>query len=264
MTEKQSNKLRLLEWSVLSKLGVNYSDKTIKNFELIKEWDFTKTDIPTLEKDFRFTPPWGDMVNKNQNCRFKKNNLVISSRGLEFMTTKSVDDEIPYWVGGLCTKKDSDIPPFSRIEAEVFIPQFKGQWPAFWTVDPVGTMPEFDVFEYWWPLYREKASFEGNLHWGTDYNSKKYKYDLPGEFPLGLLDKPMKVVAEFYPDETIYYINNFPFWKSGKGYSPNKKIVLLGGGTYYQGGPEGDGPWMSMRVTNLKFYKLVDSLPNNN
>jgi hypothetical protein len=68
----------------------------------------------------------------------------------------------------------------------------------------------------------------------------------------------MKVVAEFYPDETIYYINNFPFWKSGKGYSPNKKIVLLGGGTYYQGGPEGNGPWMSMRVTNMKFYKLKD------
>jgi hypothetical protein len=264
MTEKQSNKLRLIEWSVFNKLGIAYHDNTKKNFELIKEWDFTKTDIPTLEKDFRFSLPWGDVFNQSQNFRINRDNMIISSRGLEFMVTKSKDDIIPYWAGGMSTRSNTDLPPFSRIEAEVFIPQFKGQWPAIWTVDPVGTMPEFDIFEYWWPKNKSKGNFEGNLHWGTDYDSKKYKYDLPGEYPLSLLEKPIKIVAEFYPDETIYYINNFPFWKSGKGYSPNKKQVIFNAGTHYQGGPEGEGPWMSLRLVNLKFYKLIDSLPNKN
>jgi hypothetical protein len=259
MTETLSNRLRLAEWQIKSKLGIEFKDTTVDKFELIKEWDFTQIDFPTLEKDFRFTPPWGDMVNKDQNCKFVKENVKMTSEGLSFITTKVNDEKVPYRVGGITTKKDTDIPPFGRIEAEVFIQQFKGQWPAFWTIDPVGTMPEFDVFEYFWPSYRETASFEGNLHWGTSYNSKNYKYDLPGTYPLSLLNKPMKIVGEFYPNESIYYINNFPFWKSGKGYSPNKKVVLLGGGTYYNGGPEGKGPWESMKVSSMKFYKLKDN-----
>lgn len=249
----------MIKWQIVTKLGMEFVDRTVNNFQLIREWDFTTMKFKELEKDFRFTPPWGDMVNKDQNSKFIKENVMIDSAGLHFITTKVNDEKVPYRIGGITTKKDTALPPFGRIEAEVFIPQFKGQWPAFWTVDPVGTMPEFDVFEYFWPVYRKKASFEGNLHWGTSYNSKKYKYTHLKSYPLSLLNKPMKIVGEFYPNESVYYINNFPFWRSGKGYSPNDKTIMLGGGTHYQGGPEGDGPWESMKVTSLRFYKLIDS-----
>ena len=52
MTETLSNRLRLAEWQVKSKLGIKFKDTTVDKFELIKEWDFTQIDFPTLEKDF--------------------------------------------------------------------------------------------------------------------------------------------------------------------------------------------------------------------
>jgi hypothetical protein len=258
MKTKHSNLLRIAEWKIKSALGISFEDTTKKNFELIKEWDFTKMDFPTLQNDFRFSPPWGDMVNQNQNSKFSKDNIKLTSEGISFITTKVDDSKVPYRVGGISTKKDFDLPAFGRIEAEITIPQFEGQWPALWTVDPVGTMPEFDLFEYFWPSGTPNANFEGNLHWGTSYNSKKYKYSIPTTFPLSLLDKPIKIVGEFYPNESIYYLNNFPFWKSERGYSPNKKIVILGGGTHNLGGPLGQGPWVSLKCRYMKFYKLSE------
>ena len=111
MTETLSNRLRLAEWQIKSKLAIEFKDTTIDKFELIKEWDFTQIDFPTLEKDFRFTPPWGDMVNKDQNCKFVKENVKMTSEGLSFITTKVNDEKVPYRVGGITTKKDTDIPP---------------------------------------------------------------------------------------------------------------------------------------------------------
>lgn len=264
MTLKLYNSLKLIEFKLRKIFKIKSKDKTIDNFELIHHWDFTKIDFPTLEKSFRFTPPWGDMVNNRQIAKFIKENVKLDSNGIHFMTTKVNDDKIPYRVSGMSTKKESDLPAFGRIEAEVFISQYKGQWPAIWTVDPVKTMPEFDLFEFIWSLNSDEPKFEGNLHWGTDYKSKKYKYNALGKFPLSILDKPIKIVGEFYPNETIYYINDFPFWRKKGSFSPNNKIVLLTGGVHPNGGPTGDGVWESMRVSYLKFYKLTDELPNKN
>ena len=57
------NRLRALNFRVQSFLGLKKQDNN-ENFELIKEWDFTKVDFEALEKDFRFTPPWGEKINK--------------------------------------------------------------------------------------------------------------------------------------------------------------------------------------------------------
>jgi hypothetical protein len=229
---------------------------------LVKEWDFTKTDIPTLSKDFRFQPPWGDKINKKHTCRFDINNIKLTSEGIEFWNSRNDNTTTPYNTGGLISKNVSSIPSFGRIEAEVFIPRFQGQWTAFWTTDIEGTMPEFDVFEYMWGT-KGKETIAGNVHYGTAYNSKKWKFDSPSEYiiPKKIFNKKIKFVCEFYPNKTIYYINNIPVWKSLRGYSPNNKLIWLNGGTHYQG-PLGDGPWLSMKASYLRFYKLIDNLPN--
>ena len=262
MTERLLNNWRGIKLWFILKLGIIPKDKTVNNFELVKEWDFTKMDIPTLSKDFRFQPPWGEKINKNHTCRFDVNNIRMTSEGIEFWNTKNNNQDTPYSTGGIISRNVTSIPSFGRIETEVYIPRFEGQWPAFWTTDIEGTMPEFDVFEYMWGTGGNET-IAGNLHYGTSYKSKKWKFQSPSEYkiPKESFRKKFKFVCEFYPNETIYYINNIVVWKSVRGYTPNNKLVWLNGGTHYQG-PEGDGPWLSMKASYLKFYKLVDILPN--
>jgi len=239
-------------------LSLKPKDRTINNFELVNEWDFTKTDIPTLSKDFRFQPPWGEKINSRASCRYDINNVKMTSQGAEFWNIKNGDETTPYTAGALVTKIPSTIPAFGRIEAEVIIPRYEGQWPAFWTTDLEGVMPEFDIFEYMWGTGGVET-IAGNLHFGTTYQSKKWKFHLPSEYriPKECFGKKMKFVSEFYPNKTVYYLNNIPVWESIRGYSPNNKVVWLNGGTHYQG-PEGEGPWLSMVATYLKFYTLKE------
>ncbi len=264
MTERLLNNLRGIRLWFFLKLGITPKDKTVNNFELVKEWDFTKMDIPTLSKDFRFQPPWGEKININHTCRFDVNNIRMTSEGIEFWNTKNDSQDTPYNTGGIISRNPSSIPAFGRIEAEVYIPRYEGQFPAFWTTDINAAMPEFDIFEFMWNT-GGKPRFAGNIHYGTSYKSKKWKFDLTSEYhvPKNIFDQKMKFVCEFYPHQTIYYLNNIPIWKSVRGYTPNNKLVWLNGGTFYKG-PEGNGPWLSMKVTYLKFYKLIDVLPNNN
>jgi hypothetical protein len=256
--------LRGIKLWFLLKFGITPNDKTIQNFELVKEWDFTKMDIPTLSKDFRFQPPWGEKINKNHTFRFNVENIRMTSEGIEFWNSNNDSEETPYNTGGIISRDASSIPSFGRIEAEVYIPRYEGQFPAFWTTDINAAMPEFDIFEFMWNT-GGKPRFAGNIHYGTSYKSKKWKFDLTSEYhvPEKIFNQKMKFVCEFYPHQTIYYLNNIPVWKSVRGYTPNNKLVWLNGGTFYKG-PEGYGPWLSMKVTYLKFYKLVDLLPNNN
>lgn len=256
--ERFLNNVRGIRLWVLLRLGITYKDKTINKFELIKEWDFTKTDFPTLSKDFRFQPPWGEKFNSIATCRYDVNNVKLTSEGIEFWNTKNGTNETPYNSGLIVTKNTSSIPSFARIETEVYIPRYEGQFPAFWTTDINHTMPEFDVFEYMWST-NGKETTAGNLHYGTSYKSKLWKFDLPSEYkiPKKSFDNYFKFVCEFYPDKTIYYLNNIPVWFSIRGYTPNNKLVWLNGGTHYSG-PLGNGPWLSLKVKNLKFYKLKD------
>jgi len=258
--EKLLNDLRGLRLWVILKLGLKIKDKSLKNFELVKEWDFTKIDFPTLSKDFRFQPPWGDKINKIHTCRFDEKNVKLTSEGVEFWNTRNDSVDTPYNTGGIISRNTNTIPSFGRIEAEVFIPRTEGQFPAFWTTDTVATMPEFDIFEFMWNT-KGKPRLAGNIHYGTSYKSKKWKYDLTSEYfvPKKTFDKPIKFVCEFYPNQTIYYLNNIMVWKSVRGYTPNNKLVWLNGGTFYNG-PIGDGPWLSLKAKNLKFYKLIDDI----
>ena len=79
---------------------------------------------------------------------------------------------------------------------------------------------------------------EGNLHYGTSYDSKKWKFHNPSWLGISgkTWDKPIKFSAEFYPHETLYKINNYVVYKTTQGYSPNNKVVWLNGGTYNRGG----------------------------
>ena len=260
--ERFLNNIRGIRLWFLLKLRIKIQDNTINNFELVKEWDFTKMDFPTLSKDFRFQPPWGEKVNKNHTCRFDVNNIKLTSKGIEFWNTRNSNPETPYNAGTIISRNPTSIPTFGRIETEVVIPRFEGQWPAFWTTDLEAVMPEFDVFEYMWGV-GGKETIAGNTHYGTSYKSKKWKFQSPSEYkiPSESYEKPIKFVCEFYPNKSIYYINNIKVWESVRGYTPNNKLIWLGGGTHYQG-PIGDGPWLSLKSTYLRFYKLKDELPN--
>jgi beta-glucanase (GH16 family) len=259
MTERLLNNWRGIKLWLILKLGITPKDKTVNNFELVKEWDFTKMDIPTLSKDFRFQPPWGEKININHTCRFDVNNIRMTSEGIEFWNSKNDSQDTPYNTGGIISRNPSSIPAFGRIEAEVYIPRYEGQFPAFWTTDINAAMPEFDIFEFMWNT-GGKPRFAGNIHYGTSYKSTKWKFDLTSEYhvPKNIFDQKMKFVCEFYPHQTVYYLNNVPVWKSVRGYTPNNKLVWLNGGTFYKG-PEGNGPWLSMKVTYLKFYKLKEN-----
>jgi hypothetical protein len=256
------NQIRALNFQLQSSLGITKQDNN-ENFELIKEWDFSKIDWSQLSSDFRFTPPWGEKVNKTASCKYNESNIKLTSEGIEFWNSLNKEgdhQETPYISGAIVTRKTTNLPAFGKIETLVEIPRYKGQWPAFWTTDELATMPEFDIFEYIWPSWSKKESMAGNIHYGTSYSSKKWKFDMP--VTLGISgktwDEPIKFSAEFYPHETLYKVNNYVVYKTTKGYSPNNKVVWLNGGTYYNGGTQGEGPWLSLKAKYLKFYRLKD------
>jgi len=257
------NRLRALNFQAQSLLGIEKQDNN-ENFELIKEWDFTKLDFDSLKKDFRFTPPWGEKFNKSHSCKYNGGNIKLNPEGIEFwnsVNTGNDNEETPYVSGMIVTKNETSLPAFGKIETLVEIPRYKGQFPAFWTTDIEATMPEFDVFEFIWHSQREKATMAGNLHYGTSYESKKWKFEKPSSLGVSgkTWDKPIKVSAEFYPHETLYKVNNCVVYKTTLGYSPNNKLIWLNGGTYHSGGgPIGEGPWLSLKAKYLKFYKLKE------
>jgi len=257
------NRLRAINFQVQSFLGLKKQDNN-ENFELVKEWDFTKTNFNELKKDFRFTPPWGEKINKKHSCKFNENNIKLTSEGIEFwnsVNTGSDNTETPYIAGAIVTRKATTLPAFGKIEALVEIPRYKGQFPAFWTTDELAAMPEFDVFEFIWPSWKEKATMAGNVHYGTAYDSKKWKFDNPSWLGISgkTWNKPIKFSAEFYPHETLYKVNNYVVYKTINGYTPNNKVVWLNGGTYHSGGgPIGEGPWLSLKAKYLKFYRLKE------
>lgn len=262
--ERFFNKIRAIKFWVLSRLKITCSDKSEDNFELIKEWDFTQISLEELKKDFRFTPPWGEKVNKVASCKYNESNLNCTPEGIGFwnsVNNKEDKEETPYIAGALVTRKFNNLPPFGKIETLVEIPRYKGQWPAFWTTDELHTMPEFDVFEYIWPSWAKEEKMEGNLHYGTSYDSKKWKFHNPSWLGISgkAWDKPIKFSAEFYPHETLFKVNDYIVYKTTLGYSPNNKVIWLNGGTYNRGGgPIGEGPWLSLRARYLKFYKLKE------
>ncbi len=195
------NRLRALNFRVQSFLGLKKQDNN-ENFELIKEWDFTKVDFEVLEKNFRFTPPWGEKINKNHSCKFSKDNILLNSEGIEFWNSRNLgedQEETPYVSGALVTKKASNIPAFGKVERLVEIPRYKGQFPAFWTTDELHAMPEFDVFEFIWHSQRKKATMAGNIHYGTSYGSKKWKYENPSWLGISgkTWNKPMCIMQPY-------------------------------------------------------------------
>ena len=259
--EKLLNQCRALYFGVSSCLGIQKQDNN-DDFELIKEWDFTNVDMATLEKDFRFTPPWGEKVNKRSSCKYNMSNVKLTGNGIEFWNSLNPGDdyrETPYIAGGLITKKTNLLPAFGKVETLVEIPRYKGQWPSFWTTDELKVMPEFDVFEFMWGSDKEKYTMAGNIHYGTSYVDKKWKFDMPSSLGLGVKTwkNPVKFAVEFYPNQTLYKVNNYIVYKTIRGYSPNNKVVWLNGGTHYQG-PLGEDPWLSLKSKYLKFYKLKE------
>jgi len=257
------NRLRALSFQAQSLLGIEKQDNN-ENFELIKEWDFTKLDFDSLKKDFRFTPPWGEKINKKASCKYNESNIKLSSEGIEFwnsVNTGNDNKETPYISGTIVTRKATTLPAFGKIETLVEIPRYKGQFPAFWTTDELVVMPEFDIFEFIWHSQREEATMAGNIHYGTSYDSKKWKFDNPSWLGISgkTWDKPIKFSAEFYPHETLYKVNNYVVYKTINGYTPNNRVVWLNGGTYHSGGgPIGEGPWLSLKAKYLKFYRLKE------
>lgn len=259
--EKVLNQWRARYFWLASRLGIQKHDNN-DNFELIKEWDFSKVDFPTLGKDFRYSPPWGEKVNKNTSCKYNVSNIKLAGNGIEFWNSLNPDNEdgkTPYISGGLITKDGSHLPAFGKVEVLLEIPRYKGQWPAFWTTDKLGVMPEFDVFEFMWGNNKDKYTMAGNVHYGTSYTSKKWKFDMPSTLGISgkLWRNPIKFAVEFYPHQTLYKVNNYVVYKTIRGYSPNEKVVWVNGGTHYQG-PLGNGPWLSLRAKYLKFYKLKE------
>lgn len=257
------NKFWAYNFYIQSLLGFKKEDNN-ENFELVKEWDFTRINFDTLKKDFRFTPPWGEKINKRHSCKFNENNIKLTSEGIEFwnsVNTGNDNKETPYISGAIVTRKATTLPAFGKIETLVEIPRYKGQFPAFWTTDELAAMPEFDVFEFIWPSWKEEATMAGNVHYGTAYDSKKWKFDDPSWLGIGgkTWGKPIKFSAEFYPHETLYKVNNYVVYKTINGYTPNNKVVWLNGGTYHSGGgPIGEGPWLSLKAKYLKFYRLKE------
>jgi hypothetical protein len=257
------NKFWAYNFYIQSLLGFKKEDNN-ENFELVKEWDFTKINFDTLKKDFRFTPPWGEKINKRHSCKFNENNIKLTSEGIEFwnsVNTGNDNKETPYISGAIVTRKATTLPAFGKIETLVEIPRYKGQFPAFWTTDELAAMPEFDIFEFIWPSWKEEATMAGNVHYGTAYDSKKWKFDNPSWLGISgkTWNKPIKFSAEFYPHETLYKVNNYVVYKTINGYTPNNRVVWLNGGTYHSGGgPIGKGPWLSLKAKYLKFYRLKE------
>ena len=122
-------------------------------------------------------------------------------------------------------------------------------------------MPENDIIEFF-GFKNGRRKLSPNVHYGTSYNSKKYKFHYPMNlyFPEKLSDKFMEWGCEFYPNKTVYTINNIPVYYTTRSCSSNDRTVWLNGGTWYDAtfGIEG----VSSRVKWLKYYSLKDESKN--
>jgi len=240
----------------------SYSRLRVSNnkFTLAKEWDFTHTDFELLDDSFRYAPPWGNKVNKRCSFKLNKRGIELTSEGVIFNNIINTDDdknETPFISGCLVSKPTNTLPAFSKVSAMYAINRTRGNWPAFWTTDSKNTMPENDIVEFFG--FKDGTSkLTPNVHYGTTYNSKKYKFHYPKNlyFPEKLSDVFMEWSAEFYPNKTIYKINEIPVYYTTRSCSTNEKIVWLNGGTWYDAIFSDIG--VSSRVKWLKYYNLKD------
>ena len=249
-----------VRWWFLVTTNKYRSYKYNPDFSLLKEWDFTHTDFELLDQDFRYAPPWGNKVNKRCSFKLNKRGIGITSEGITFNNIVNPDNdkiETPFISGCLVSKPTNALPKFGKVSVMYAIHRTEGNWPAFWTTDSVNVMPENDIIEFF-GFKNGRRKLSPNVHYGTAYNSKKYKFHYPMNlyFPEKLNGKFMEWSAEFYPDKTIYKINNIPVYYTTRSCSTNDKIVWLNGGTWYDATLANVGP--SSAVKWLKYYSLID------
>jgi len=234
--------------------------KSNTDFSLIKEWDFTSSSFDDLDKDFRYAPPWGNKVNKRCSFKLNKRGIKFEPYGVKFINILNLDqdkNETPFISGCLVSKSDNLLPKFGKVSAMYSINRTVGNWPAFWTTDSKNTMPENDIIEFF-GFQNGRRKLSPNVHYGTAYNSKKYKFHYPMNlyFPEKLNKKFMEWSAEFYPHKTVYKINNVPVYYTTRSCSTNDKTVWLNGGTWYDALLKDVGD--SSAVKWLKYYSLSD------
>ena len=251
-----------IRWWFLVTINRIYFYDSNKKFELLKEWDFTHTDFELLDNDFRYAPPWGNKVNKRCSFKLNKRGIEITSNGVTFNNLHNTDndmDETPFISGCLVSKPHNYLPTFGKVSARYAIYRTRGNWCAFWTTDSKNTMPESDIVEFFG--FRDgRRKLSPNTHYGTDYNSKNYKFHYPKNlyFPEKLNGRMLEWSAEFYPNKTIYKINNIPVYYTTRSCSTNEKVVWLNGGTWYDAQMGDTGK--SSSVEWLKYYNLKDEL----
>ena len=248
-------------WFLVTINQYSWKDKNT-NFTLSKEWDFTHTDFILLDEDFRYAPPWGNKVNKKATSKKNKRGINITSEGITFINLLNPDDdneETPYISGCLVSKPNNYLPAFSKVSARYAIQRKAGNWCAFWTTDSKNVMPESDIIEFM-GSNDGRRKLSPNVHYGTSYKSKKYKFHYPMNlyFPEKLNGKMMDWSSEFYPHKTVYKINNIPVYYTTRSCSTNEKVVWINGGTWYDATPDNMGE--SSRVEWLKYYNLKDEL----
>ena len=249
-----------VRWWFLVTTNKYRSYKDNPDFSLLKEWDFTYTDFELLDQDFRYAPPWGNKVNKRCSFKLNKRGIEITSNGITFNNIINPDNdknETPFISGCLVSKPTNALPKFGKVSTMYAIHRTEGNWPAFWTTDSVNVMPESDIIEFF-GFQNGRRKLTPNVHYGTAYDSKKYKFHYPMDlyFPEKLNGKYMEWSAEFYPNKTIYKINNIPVYYTTRSCSTNDKIVWLNGGTWYDATFDNVGP--SSAVKWLKYYSLID------
>tara|TARA_R110000803_G_scaffold44326_1_gene93826 strand:- start:303 stop:1100 length:798 start_codon:yes stop_codon:yes gene_type:complete len=258
--EQIINTFYQIRWWFLVTINRIYTHDSNKNFELSKEWDFTDTNFDLLDKDFRYAPPWGSKVNKRCSFKLNKRGIELNSNGIIFNNIINPDkdkNETPFISGALVSKLNNLLPTFGKVSARYAIQRTEGNWCAFWTTDFENTMPESDIIEFFGDKDgRRKLS--PNVHYGTSYNSKNYKFHYPKNlyFPEKLNGRMLEWSAEFYPNKTIYKINGIPVYYTTRSCSTNDKVVWLNGGTKYDATPDNMG--RSSHVEWLKYYSLID------
>ena len=264
--EQLTNTFYQIRWWFLVLINKFSFKENNQNFTLYKEWDFNNTDFPSLSKDFQFTPPWGKKINKKHPAKFDERGIQITSTGLIFNNLLNLDDdkaESPFICGGIISKKTNLFPRYGKVEALIKIHRRSGNFPAFWATDNLNTMPEIDIYEFFgFPSnYEHGASrkrLASNIHYGTRYDSLKYKFEQPSNFyfPPKLDQVWLKWSCEFYPNKTIIKINDIPVYQTSKVTMSNDRTIWVNGGVWYSALFEDVGP--SSEVRYLRYYKLND------
>jgi len=254
--EQLTNTFYQIRWWFLVLINRYTFKEDNSNFTLYKEWDFSQTDFPSLSEDFRFTPPWGKKVNKNHPAKFDERGIQITSQGIIFNNLINPDDdndESPFICGGIISRKTNSLPTFGKVEALIKIHRRSGNFPAFWATDVKNVMPEIDIYEFFGKDY-----MASNIHYGTRYDSPKYKFQQPSNFyfPPKLDQVWLKWGCEFYPNKIVIKINDIPVYQTSKVTMSNDRTIWVNGGVYYNAIFKDVGP--SSEVKFLKYYKLED------